>query len=348
MKVLNLNQAIDINKLQVSPETKEEMETVDKLYPTKISEYYTNLALKNNAVFLQAFPSKLELTEGKYCEKDPLSEEAHQIIPGFVHKYANKAIILTTHNCFMNCRHCTRKRIMHSIYRPVVPDYKRIFGYLQEHTEINDILLTGGDVLTLTNEALIDLIGHLNKIKHINTIRLGTRAPVTCPDRIEPELFQEIGKFQNVWVNTQFNHPCELTRESLSACRIIQKNGIPICNQTVILRGINDNYEILKELCLKLVHNRIIPYYLYQCDNVIGVSHFITNPRFGAEVVHRLRQELPGMAVPRYIIDTQNDNGKIIAEFSNVIAFEEDKVQLSAPNGNRCIMQYEVNSPKIV
>ncbi|MCH5172517.1 MAG: KamA family radical SAM protein [Erysipelotrichales bacterium] len=346
MKILNLQESIKININQIDFTLQKEMEAVNEIYPVKISEYYAKLASKNKAVFLQAFPSNEELCSNDFSEIDPLSEIKHEIIPGLVHKYSNKAIILTTNKCFMNCRHCTRKRIMHSKHQSQEPNFKLIFDYIKKHQELNDILLTGGDVLTLPDETILYLISELSKIKHINTIRIGTRAPVTFPERINYKLFKSISKYKNVWLNTQFNHPCEVTKESISACNIIQSCGIPICNQTVILKGVNDKYKILRDLCLKLVHNRIMPYYLYQCDNVIGVSHFAVSPQFGAEVIKRMRTELPGMAIPRYIIDAQNDGGKIIAEYSNVIDFQNNKAELIDCTGRHCVLFYGINSPK--
>ena len=347
MKILSLNQVIDFYKDNISATQINELKNVDKVYPVKISDYYAKLSLKNKAAFMQAFPSKEELIINPYSEIDPLCENSHEVIPGFIHKYKNKAIILTTNQCFMNCRHCTRKRLMREKNHLRSPDYSAIIKYLKNHPEINDILLTGGDVLTLEDDFIISLLEKIENVGSINSIRIGTRAPVTYPERITDYLFQKIGNFKNVWINTQFNHPCELTLESINACLLIQKHGIPICNQTVILKGINDNYEILHNLFLGLVHNRIIPYYLYQCDNVIGVSHFITSPEFGAETIRKLRLELPGMAVPRYIIDTQNNNGKIIAEYGNVISLSEKHVELINNEGQKFMMRYSINSPKI-
>lgn len=344
MKILNLQEALELTDGKISDITFAEMKKVDAVYPVKISEYYARLAFKNKAAFKQSFPALAELDKGNYSEIDPLSEESHQVVQGLIHKYKNKAIILTTNNCFMNCRHCTRKRLMHAGKDMDPPDYPAIFAYLKQHKEINDILLTGGDVLTLNDNMLLDILQRLQNIPHINSIRLGTRAPVTFPQRISNDLFARIGKMENVWVNTQFNHPCELTAQSIAACKIILNNGIPICNQTVVLKGINDCYPILRELFLGLVHNRIIPYYLYQCDNVEGVTHFITSPKIGAEVVKKLRLDLPGIAVPRYIIDSQF--GKIVAEYGNIVSLTDNYAKMYNEYGKSFKMDYEINSPK--
>lgn len=344
MKILNINEVLELYKGKISAEQAEEMKKIDAVYPARISEYYAKLAMKNEAAFKQAFPSHEELDKGNNGETDPLSEETFEKVTGLIHKYKNKAIILTTNKCFMNCRHCTRKRLMHGTSDMASPDYAAIFDYIAHHTEINDILLTGGDVLSLNDDFLIDILCRLQKLNHINTIRLGTRAPVTCPERIRNDLFKKLGKIQNLWVNTQFNHPCELTSESLAACKIIQKYGITICNQTVVLKGINDDYNVLRNLFLGLVHNRIIPYYLYQCDNVAGVTHFITNPAFGANAVRQLRLELPGIAIPRYIIDTRY--GKIISEYGNVKSLSKTRVELLTTDGFECAIKYKINSPK--
>lgn len=346
MKILNLEETLELADGIISDVTIAEMKKVDAVYPVKISEYYARLAIKNESAFKQSFPTLSELDSIKYSEPDPLSEQSHQVVRGLIHKYRNKAIILTTNKCFMNCRHCTRKRLMHAGKDMAHPDYPAIFAYLENHIEINDVLLTGGDVLTLNDNLLLDILQQLKQISHINTIRLGTRAPVTFPQRIHNNLFSKIGEMGNVWVNTQFNHPCEITDQSITACKIIQKNGIPVCNQTVVLKGINDSYGVLKELFLGLVHYRIIPYYLYQCDNVEGVSHFIANPKIGAEAVKKLRLELPGIAVPRYIIDSQF--GKIVAEYGNLISLSDNCAEMINEYGNSFLMKYETNFPKNV
>lgn len=344
MKVLNLDDALKLANGKISSAEILKMKSVDKIYPVKTSEYYARLAFENPAAFKQAFPLPAELECDKFTKADPLLEENYEVVHGLIHKYKNKAIILTTNNCFMNCRHCTRKRLMHSTEDFKHPNYKAIFAYLEAHTEINDILLTGGDVLSLNDDFLLNLLCKLNRMPHMNTIRLGTRAPVTCPERINAELFGEIGKMKNIWVNTQFNHPCELTPQSIAACKIIQNNGIPICNQTVILKGVNDNYNTLRELFSKLVSHRIIPYYLYQCDSVEGVSHFIANPKIGAETVKKLRLELPGMAIPRFIVDT--GYGKIVSEYCNLIEVSDSYIILTVPNGTEITIRYDFNSPK--
>lgn len=346
MKTLKLDDIIELYPRLLSHSQLKEIMMVDEVYPIKISDYYLKLAMISDAVFKQAFPVKEELIDSKFCESDPLNEDHHQVIPGLIHKYNNKAIILTSNCCFMNCRHCTRKRMMHSKHSFTTPIYPKIYQYIAQHPEINDILLTGGDTLTLSDEMLLDIIDNLQKINHINTIRIGTRAPVTFPKRITETLCTRLGSYNNLWLNTQFNHPDEITEETRAACTLIQKNGIPICNQTVLLRGVNDDYNVLLELFLKLVNIRVIPYYLYQCDNVSGVSHFITSPRLGADIIKRLRQELPGMAVPRYIIDTQNDMGKVISEYSNISRFSDNKVELINSNGEKRTIQYDINFPK--
>lgn len=346
MKTFNLNDVIDCFPNLISKNQLAEMKKVDSVYPVKISDYYLNLALKSEAIFKQAFPTKEELLDNLFCEYDPLNENENQKVPGLIHKYTNKAIIITTNCCFMNCRHCTRKRLLNSSHSFEPPQYNKIFEYISQHTEINDILLTGGDALTLCDEKLFSIINSLQQIQHINTIRIGTRAPVTFPQRITESLCKQLGLYKNIWINTHFNHPDEITEESIYACKLIQSKGIPICNQTVILKGINDNYNTLFELFLKLVNIRVVPYYLYQCDNVKGVSHFITSPKFGAEVIKKLRNHLPGMAVPRYIIDTQNNMGKIISEFSNVIKVTENSAELINSEGKICKIQYDINFPK--
>ncbi len=347
MKILNFPDVLSMLDSELSINNYEIFETVNKIYPVKITDYYLSLAIKSKSIFYQAFPSIEELYNNEYCDSDPLNEEKYQVIQGLIHKYTNKVIILTTNCCFMNCRHCTRKRLMHSnqVFNP--PDYEQIYKYIKQHKEINDILLTGGDALTLDDNTLFDIIGNLEGIDHINTIRIGTRALVTYPERITNSFCKKLEQHGKIWINTQFNHPDEITEQSKKACKLIQEKGVPICNQTVILKGVNDNVNTLRSLFLKLVNIRVIPYYLYQCDNVKGVSHFVKDPRFGANIIKELYKELPGIAIPRYIIDTQNKSGKIVAEYSNIIELSENSAELIDYYGNYCYIKYGVNSPKI-
>lgn len=346
MKIMTGNDILNFYSVGFDKTYLNEFIEVDKIFPVKISEYYFKLALAHQQIFKQAMPSIAELESNDNSHFDPLSEELYQPVKGLIHKYVGKVIILTTNNCFMNCRHCTRKRLMKSSINFNEPNYDEVVNYLKSHEEINDVLLTGGDVLFLNDDKLLSIIDRISSIKHINSIRLGTRALVTQPSRITNGLAQKLSEYKNIWINTQYNHPFELTEESLHACEKLQNKGIPICNQTVILKNVNDDYATLKELFKKLVHNRIIPYYLYLCDNVSSVTHFATAPLFGAEVVYKLRQELPGMAIPRYIIDTQSKCGKIIGELHSICKYGEDYVVIHDFETNNHI-NHKINFPKI-
>lgn len=342
MKILNLKQILALPEMKnISENQRHEMKCVDGVYKVKVSDYYLSLALKSDAVFRQAFPSKEELNCPAFVRIDEDEQIESQPVRGLVRKYKTKVVILTTNNCFMNCRHCTRKGLINEIHKIETPDYDAIYEYLRKNTEINDVLLTGGDALSLSDAKLDEILSNLNSIKSINSIRIGTRAPVTFPARITSNLCAVLEKYENIWVNTHFNHPDEFTSESIDACKKLQKCGITICNQTVFLKCINDDYATMYKLCLLLVHNRIVPYYLYQCDPISGVTHFISSPKKAKEIVQKLRRELPGNAVPKFVVESLDGRGKTIVETGNIVCIDDKSITLSDYNNEIFRILYE-------
>jgi lysine 2,3-aminomutase len=252
-----------------------------------------------------------------------------------VHRYPDRVLLLVTHTCAMYCRHCTRRRVVGEEDRFITPsELDDAVAYISRNEKIRDVLISGGDPLTMGDAALERIIARLRAIPHIEIIRIGTRVPVVLPMRITPALLRMLKKYQPIWINTHFNHPVELTAEALQACAAIVDAGIPLGNQSVLLRGINDNADIMKELLLKLVKARIRPYYLYQCDMSQGLSHFRTRVETGVQIIQSLTGTISGYALPRYVIDAPGGGGKVPINPLYVLSIDDHEVVLKNYEGN--------------
>jgi len=245
-----------------------------------ITPYYASLIKPgdvNDPIRRQAVPSIEETAPCEFDLSDPLNELGDSPVPHIVHRYPDRVLFLVTYKCSMYCRHCTRRRTVGEEDRIISSkETKCALDYIREHKEIRDVLISGGDPLVMSTEKLESIISGLRSIPHVDIIRIGTRVPVVMPMRITDELLAMLKKYQPIWINTHFNHPNEITADSARACAAIVDAGIPLGNQSVLLRGINDNAETMKKLLLGLVHMRVRPYYLYQCDLIRGISHFRT------------------------------------------------------------------------
>jgi lysine 2,3-aminomutase len=240
---------------------------------------------------------------------DPLGEAAHSPVPGLVHTYPDKVLLFATLSCAVYCRYCTRGRLVgkHS------NDWKlsdEVFQYLEQHAEIRDVLVSGGDPLTLSDAELDGLLSKLQKIGHIRTLRLGTKVPAVLPARITPELAAILAKHR-VWLQLHFIHPAELTAEMTRACDTLAGAGVPLVSQTVLLKGINDDTDTLAELFYGLLERRVKPYYLFQCDPVLGSSSFRTPVEKGLQIIRELQGRVSGLALPTFAIDAPGGGGKI-------------------------------------
>lgn len=264
------------------------------------------------------------------CENDmadPLGEERDSPVPHIVHRYPDRVLFLITLRCSAYCRYCTRRRVVGEEDRSITePDLQAALAYIRSHSEIRDVLLSGGDPLVMGTEKLEHIISELRAIPHVDIIRIGTRVPVVLPMRITDELLAMLRKYQPIWINTHFTHPKEITPDSARACGAIVDAGIPLGNQTVLLRGINDSAETLKELFLKLVHLRVRPYYLYQCDLSRGIGHFRTTVDEGIEIMHALTGNISGYAVPKFVIDAPGGGGKVPMNYNYVISKDDREV----------------------
>jgi lysine 2,3-aminomutase len=288
---------------------------VAEKYPMAITPYYASLIKStdlSDPVFQMAVPQGQELFAPDFLHADPLEEEEDMPVPGLVHRYRDRALLMATTMCSMYCRHCTRKRV--AGYQESCIDVSQlnaITSYLRAHPEVKDVIISGGDPMTMSTSLLERILASVRSVPSVDIIRIGTRVPVVLPQRITNELTQMLSKYHPLWINTHFNHPNEITPESAAACARLANAGLPIGNQSVLLRGINDSPHVIEELCRGLVKMRVRPYYLFQCDLVRGVEHFRTPVSRGIEIMEYLRGRLSGLAIPTYVVDTPHGGGKI-------------------------------------
>jgi lysine 2,3-aminomutase len=254
---------------------------------------------------LQAIPQPAELEIAPGDLDDPLHEELQSPVAGLVHRYPDRVLLYTTHNCPVYCRHCTRKRKTGDPgSSPHPDDFAAALAYITAHTELREVVLSGGDPLSLSDARLAALLGALAAIPHIEIIRIGTRNLVTLPQRIDAALASLLGAYPQVQVMTHFNHPRECTREALQAAFLLAAAGIPVYNQSVLLRGVNDDPEVLLGLQRRLLRMKIRPYYLFHCDHAQGISHFRTSVEEGQAILRHISAQTAGTAVPHYVIDS--------------------------------------------
>ncbi len=242
---------------------------------------------------------------------DPLHEDEDSPAPGLTHRYPDRVLLLITDQCAMYCRHCTRRRFAGANDAGLPMDQVDLaIDYIRNHPEVRDVLLSGGDALLCSDDRLEYIISQLRAIEHVEIIRIGSRTPVVCPQRITPELCEMLKKYHPVWINTHFNHPNEITPEATEACALMANAGIPLGNQSVLLAGVNDCVHVMKELVHKLVKIRVRPYYIYQCDLSQGLEHFRTPVSKGVEIIEGLRGHTSGYCVPTFVVDAPGGGGK--------------------------------------
>jgi lysine 2,3-aminomutase len=288
---------------------------VAQKYPLSITPYYASLiraADISDPIFQLAVPQMDELFDPPFLEPDPLGEEQHMPVPGLIHRYPDRALVMATTTCAMYCRHCTRKRVAGTVESALAPrDLGPIGAYLRAHPEIRDVIVSGGDPLTLATSALERILAAIRAVPSVDIIRIGTRAPVVMPMRVTAELTAMLRRYHPLWINTHFNHPQEITPAAIAACAQLADAGIPLGNQTVLLHGVNDQPQIIEDLCRCLVRMRVRPYYLFQCDLVRGIEHFRTPIAKGLEIMEHLRGRVSGLAIPTFVVDSPHGGGKI-------------------------------------
>lgn len=288
-----------------------EIDEVRKIYPMRIPRYYYNLIREEgDPIWLQAVPSVRELEDTESPE-DPLHEDEDSPVPRLTHRYPDRVLFLITDRCPMYCRFCTRKRMVGRASD--VSDRTIALGldYIRAHREVRDVLLSGGDPLMVRDEKLERIVASLRAIPHVEIIRIGTRFPCVLPSRITDRLCAMLRRYHPIYVNTHFNHPREITPQAREACARLVDAGIPVGCQTVLLRGVNDEPAVMKELMHKLLTMRVRPYYLYQADLTRGTNHFRTRVETGLEIIRALRGHTTGFAAPQFVIDAPGGGGKI-------------------------------------
>ncbi len=331
--VSDLESFESLTGIKFDPEERMEIEKTLDRFPLSITPYYLSLIdtedYHNDPIFKQSFPSVKELTVQKCETADPLHEEHDSPAPGITHRYPDRVLFHISNTCSMYCRHCTRKRkVGDSDFIPGRGKLEKGIEYIRQTLSIRDVLLSGGDPFMLSDDYLDWILGEISSIPHVELIRIGSRMPVVLPYRITDNLIRVLKKHHPVWLNTHFNHPREMTQSSRTALQKLADAGIPLGNQSVLLRDVNDCPRIIKSLVHKLVANRVRPYYLYQCDLSEGLSHFRTPVGKGIEIVESLIGHTSGFAVPTYVIDAPGGGGKIPVMPNYLISWSANKVAL--------------------
>lgn len=277
----------------------------------------------------QAVPFSGELIQGKNDLLDPLHEDHDSPVPGLTHRYPDRVLFLITDMCSMYCRHCTRRRFAGQKDGEMKLDnIDRAIEYIKSHEEINDVLLSGGDAFMVSDQRIEYILKKLREIDHVQVIRFGTRTPVVMPQRVTDDLVNMLKKYHPIWVNTHFNHANEITPESKKAIDRLVDAGIPVGNQSVLLKGVNDCVHIMRKLVKGLIAIRVRPYYIYQCDLSFGIEHFRTSVSKGIEIIEGLRGHISGLAIPTFVVDGPNGGGKIPVMPNYLISQAPGKVVL--------------------
>ncbi|MDL5054465.1 lysine 2,3-aminomutase [Oscillatoria laete-virens NRMC-F 0139] len=277
----------------------------------------------------QVIPRIEETQESESDMADPCGEDSHMPVSGLVHRYPDRVLFLVTDRCASYCRYCTRSRVVSGAGdQHLETDFDRAIRYIREHTEIRDVLLSGGDPLLLGDDKLDYILGELRAIPHVEFLRIGSRIPIFLPQRITPELCGILRKHHPLWMSIHTNHPRELTVESRAGIGRLVDAGIPLGNQAVLLRGVNDDVPVMKALMHKLLMSRVRPYYIYQCDLIKGSSHLRTSVRKGLEIMENLRGHTTGYGVPTYVIDAPGGGGKVPVMPDYIIDHDAERIMI--------------------
>ncbi len=293
----------------------EQLRAVVQRYPMRITPHYLSLIEEpGDPIWRQCVPDPRELATDELLP-DPLNEAGLSPVPGLIHRYPDRVVLLVSTTCAMYCRFCLRKHQVGCV--GIATDLDRAIDYIAETPAVRDVVLSGGDPLLLSDDLLERILARLHKIPHLEIIRIGSRTPVTLPDRITPELCRMLRQYHPLYVNTQFNHPREITAASAAACTMLADAGIQLGNQTVLLKGVNADPAVMKQLMQRLLTIRVRPYYIHQMDLVQGTGHFRTSVETGLAIMGGLRGHTSGMATPYYVIDAPGGKGKvpIVPEF---------------------------------
>jgi lysine 2,3-aminomutase len=342
------------NLLPFSPEELEAIGSLETQYKLAIPPYYFSLINPDDLhdpIRLQSVTSPLEMqTESGYELEDPLEEDQDSPVPGLTHRYPDRVLLVTTHVCTMYCRFCTRKRatMVRGGWDAVSHNDERMIEYIERHPEIRDVIVSGGDPLTLPTAKLRFFLQSLAAIDHVDVIRIGTRVPVTLPQRLyDRRLIKLLASAGKVWIQTHFNHPREITPEAAKVCNDLLKAGMPVNNHTVLLKGVNDSLETMRQLMRGLLRIKVRPYYLFHCDPVIGAGHFRTSVWKGLEIMEGLRGHMSGLGVPTYVVDSPHGGGKIPLMPNYLVSASDDAVVLRNYEGMLVRYQAEDKTTRV-
>jgi len=316
--------------LTLTPEEKQGCYFANKKLALAITPYFFNLIDRDDPdcpIRRQVIPRIEEMSISPQEMMDPCGEDEHMPVPGLVHRYPDRVLFLVTDRCAAYCRYCTRSRMVsNSQGYDFHPEYEQALKYIEEHPEVRDVLLSGGDPLLLADRKLDYLLGRLREIKHVEFIRIGSRIPIFLPQRITPELCEIFERHEPIWISIHANHPRECTLEVKEGCDRLARAGVPLGNQSVLLRGVNDDPEVMKSLVLRLLRMRVRPYYLYQCDLITGSAHLRADVRKGLEIIESLRGHTTGYAVPQFVIDAPGGGGKVPIDPQFIESLNEEEI----------------------
>lgn len=337
--------------INLTPEEENNIGEVVKSFRLGITPYYASLMDADDPrcpVRMQAVPVIAETHRSEADMLDPLHEDEDSPAPGLTHRYPDRVLFLITDQCSMYCRHCTRRRLAgETDGARSMDDINKCLEYIRKTPVVRDVLLSGGDCLLVDDDILEYIFSELRKIPHVQIVRLGSRTPVVMPQRITDDLVNMLKKYHPVWLNTHFNHPKEITPEAKEALRKLADAGIPLGNQSVLLRGVNDCPHIMRDLVHELVRNRVRPYYIYQCDLSLGIEHFRTSVAAGINIIEGLRGHTSGYAVPTFVVDAPGGGGKIPVMPQYIISQSPDKVVLRNYEGVITTYTEPTNLPKL-
>jgi lysine 2,3-aminomutase len=341
-------------ELELSPDERAGLEQSASLFRVGITPYYAGLMDRVHAscpIRMQAIPRAAEAQIRAEELRDPLGEDTHNPAPSVVHKYPDRVLFLVVDRCGIYCRHCNRRRLVGGDEPPTTSELEQGLAYIARATRVRDVLLSGGDPFLLSTRRLDYLLGRLRAIPHVETIRIGTRLPVVCPMRVDDELCEMLRRHHPLFVNTHFNHVKELTPQARAACERLADAGVPVGNQTVLLRGVNSSVKALRALMRGLLRSRVRPYYLFQGDTVIGTDHLRTPIETAQELYKGLRGWMNGMAVPMLVLDAPGGGGKVPIvpdyiesldrERAIVRTYRDTRIEYPQPRERDCSVPYD-------
>ncbi|MFC1703655.1 KamA family radical SAM protein [Candidatus Omnitrophota bacterium] len=313
--------------IKLSQEEEEGIKKSNGRLPMAFTPYWSSLMDPEDPacpIRRQAIPVKDEFVTSDCEMTDPCGEDKDSPAPGLVHRYPDRVLFLATEQCAMYCRHCTRRRMVGEKKHPTAPSkFDAAYEYIKSNRKVRDVLISGGDPLMLEDDKLEEIIKNIRSIGHVEFLRIGTRVPVTLPQRVTEELVKMLKKYAPIWISLHFNHPKEITKRCKLACSMLADSGFPLGSQTVLLKGVNDKPHVMRKLMHELLQIRVRPYYIYQCDPAKGTGHFRTPIASGMQIIEKLRGHTSGYAVPTYVVDAPGGGGKIPVTPDYVVSHEK-------------------------